>query len=313
MRSAGASSLRVSRRELRVGLALLWLSAAALQAQPVMFTHGLTRGVLRPAAAGQPTAVAVVIRLAAAIVAAHPAATNAVFAAVQALLGAALLRERSARPALIASAAWGVGVWALGEGLGGLLTGKASVFTGSPGPALLYAILAAVAWPGRRNRQAREPLPPWTPVAWTAVWVLIVIFGPWPGQSAGSLLRGQLTASAAELPASLASALKVAASTANHHPIPPIIALVLAEAFIALGALAMGRMRNAAVATGAALALLAWLTQAFGGVASGHATDVGSGPPLILLALAVWATPPRPPLPRRRSITYSADTELLSS
>ena len=85
------------------------------------------------------------------VVLAHPLAWNCVFAAVQAALGAGLLWFRTVRVTLAASILWSLSVWVFGEGLGGLASPLASIVSGAPGPALVYAWAAVLLWPQRRE------------------------------------------------------------------------------------------------------------------------------------------------------------------
>ena len=57
--------------------------------------------------------------------------------------------------ALAASVAWSLGVWWLGEGLGGVLNGTADPVTGAPGAVILYALLAVLLWPTDRDGPVR--------------------------------------------------------------------------------------------------------------------------------------------------------------
>ena len=87
----------------------------------------------------------------------HPALFNAAFATIQLALAAGLLWRRTTRLALAGTIVWALGVWWLGEGLGGLLTGTASPVTGAPGAALLYVVIAVLAWPRRAGRDRCGP------------------------------------------------------------------------------------------------------------------------------------------------------------
>ena len=93
---------------------------------------------------------------AARVIAAHPVGWEVPFAIIQLLLGLGLLYPRTAKLALAASLPWALGVWYLGEGLGGIASGNASLLTGAPGAVLLYAVLALAAWP----RRDRPDVPP---------------------------------------------------------------------------------------------------------------------------------------------------------
>jgi hypothetical protein len=140
-------SAGVTRRHLQVALGLLWLLDGALQAQPFMFTSGFATQVIAAAGQGQPGFVSAPVHWVSTVIAAHPVAWNVPFAAIQLMLGVGLLVPRTARLALAASIGWALGVWYLGEGLGGLASGHASLITGAPGSAVLYAV-----WPAPRGR-----------------------------------------------------------------------------------------------------------------------------------------------------------------
>jgi hypothetical protein len=144
------------RRALRLALGLVWLLDAALQYQPTMFGHGFVDGVIAPAAQGNPAPIARPALWAADVIAAQPVLWNALFASLQlaialGLLG--LLGRRTVRPALAASIVWSLGIWWLGEGLGGVLTGAGPI-AGAPGPALRAARPAPLA--ERRARRLRR-------------------------------------------------------------------------------------------------------------------------------------------------------------
>ena len=148
-----------ARRRLQLLLAGLWLLDGVLQLQSVMFTRQFP-AMLAESAAGQPGVVAAPVTWAARLIAGHPAPANAAFAALQIALGLGLAWRPAVRPALAGSVLWGLAVWWLGEGLGGLLTGTASPVDGAPGAALLYAVVAVLLWPPRREsavQRARRP------------------------------------------------------------------------------------------------------------------------------------------------------------
>jgi hypothetical protein len=173
----------ITRRQLQISLGVLWLLDGLLQAQPFMFTKGFATQVMDPAGQGQPGFVSVPVHWVSTVIAAHPAAWNLPFAAIQLLLGIGLLVPRTARVALAASIAWALGVWYFGEGLSGLASGHAALSAGAPGSAFLMAILAAAAWPGADERVA-----PWLPLAWAAVWVGGAVLEAVPANGGSDLL-----------------------------------------------------------------------------------------------------------------------------
>jgi hypothetical protein len=281
-RSAGAT-----RRHLQVALGLLWLLDGVLQAQPFMFTRGFATQVIAAAGQGQPGFVAGPIDWVVTVIAAHPVASNVPFAAIQLLLGVGLLMPRTARLALAASIAWALGVWYLGEGLSGMASGHASLITGAPGSALLYAVLAAAAWPRREG--SREGPAAWLPVAWAVVWVGAAVFQALPSQNSGTAIASALTAGTDGAPAWLASLDNSVGAWVAHHGVLVVTLLVITEALIGVGALAR-RTRVPAVAFGLALTLAIWvLGQDLGALYTGQATDPNTGPLLALMAIALLA------------------------
>ena len=275
-------------RWLQLGLAALWLLDAVLQFQPFMFGAGFAR-MLGTAAHGNPVAIAAPVSWMAGLTGQHPVAANMAFGAIQLLLALGIAWRPTARIALAASVAWALGVWWLGEGLGGVLTPAASPVTGAPGAALLYALLAVLLWPARRapagdDKPGRDqpgraaPFPAGRalgPAAARAVWVLL-----WGG----------------------IAWLAVAGAAASGLPAPWPFLLAAGCCLIAAGIMLPAPGVRLTVVLAVITALVMWAAgQDFGGIGSGMATDPGTGPLLALLALAYWpsqpARPARPPLP----------------
>jgi hypothetical protein len=288
LRSIGAlltARRYMTRRDLQVGLGLLWLLDGVLQAQPFMFTRDFATQVIAPVGQGQPGFVSVPVHWVSTVIAAHPVAWNVPFAAIQILLGVGLLVRRTARLTLAASIVWALGVWYLGEGLSGLGDGHASLITGAPGSALLYAVMAAAAWPHRDS--SRERPAPWLPVAWAVLWLGAAVFQALPGQNSGQAVAGALTAGSGSTPGWLTGLDNSAAAWAAQHSPLVVILLVAVEALIGVGALAR-RTRTLAVTCGLVLTLAIWvLGQNLGQLYTGQATDPNSGLALALMAIAV--------------------------
>jgi hypothetical protein len=289
------------------GLGVLWLIDGLLQLQPFMWTRKFGSGTLASAAEGQPVVVAAPVRLWARWVAAHPFGFNLVFVAAQLAIGVGLLLARSPsrrRLFCAASLAWALGVWALGEGLGGLLGGSATLAVGAPGAALLYAIVSVAAWPSTRPPDA------WLPRAWAAVWVTGAVLQLLPGQVTGTGLGAQVEMASMMSPGVLARpelhlALWLAA-------LPVTAAALLAGglaagfAWIGLAALGPRRRRSALLVGSGAMAVFWVIAQGFGGLSTAAATDPGSAPVLVLLAVAVAAVPLTSPHAAPASVPPSA-------
>jgi hypothetical protein len=280
---------RVTRRGLQIALGVLWLLDGALQAQPFMFTRGFATQLIAPTGQGQPAVVSGPVHLESTIIAAHPFAWNLFFAAAQLLLGVGLLLGRTARLALIASIAWALGVWYLGEGLSGLVSGHASILGGAPGSALLYAVIGAAAWPsGTREDEAPAR---WLVWAWAVLWVGAAVYQLLPGQNSGSDVSGVLTGAAGAAPNWLARVDTSIASWAAQNAAPVVAALAGIEFLVGVAALSR-KTRIWALAVGIVLSLAIWvLGQDLGQLYSGQSTDPNSAPLIVLMGVALLARP----------------------
>lgn len=221
-----------------------------------------------------------------------PVAVNAVFATLQLALAAAILSRRLARFGLLASIGWAGGVWYFGESLGGLAGGQATLIGGAPGAAVLYALLAVLAWPRhgglRHEGESDTPAGAGALVAWAVVWTGGAILQLLPGQDDAAGLVMPIRASAAGAPGWLASGDNNLSGllAGAGRPAFAVFAAVLAATGVAV--LARGRAARVAVLVGVVLAAAFWLFgQDFGEIGTGQGTDPNSGPLLALLGLAV--------------------------
>jgi hypothetical protein len=277
----------ITRRDLQIALGLLWLLDGALQAQPFMFTRGFATQLIAGTGQGQPGVVSGPVHLASVVIGAHPVAWNLLFAGVQFLLAIGLLVPRTARFALAASIGWALGVWYLGEGLSGLASGHASLLTGAPGSALLYAVLAAAAWP-RSGTSERAPAA-WLVPAWALLWLGAAIFQLLPGQNSGPALESSLTSSASAAPHWLASLDTSVGGWAGRNGGLAVAALAATEFLVGVGALSR-KTRNWAAAAGLVLSIAIWVIgQDLGQLYSGQATDPNSAPLIALMAVVLFA------------------------
>lgn len=287
-------------RLLQLGLGTLWLADGALQLQPAMFTRHFVTGVVLPAAAGNPAPVAAPITALGHLMVPHVVLFNAVFAAVQLAIGALLLARRAVRATLGASLAWVLGVWWLGEGFGGLLTGAASPLSGAPGAVALYGLVALFAWPARPELATRRSVrvgllgPGAARLAVAGLWALGAGLLLQPANLAPGALSGELVAAAGGEPAWLADPIGRLAHAIGAAGRPVTLALAATMLLVALGFL-VPRLTGAASAVAVLVSLAIWVfAQALGGIATGTATDPNSGPLLALLAVALLGRTPAP-------------------
>jgi hypothetical protein len=290
-----------SPRGLRQCLGTLWLLDGLLQLQPSMFTKQLISGIMQPATQGQPGLIAATIQPLINLTAHYTAPINGMIALTQIVLGICLLRDWFVRPAILVSIAWSFAVWYGGEGLGMLLTGQASALTGAPGAVLLYGLLGAVAYPVDSTGEERAAgigiavlfLRRHLQGALAGFWGLAALLQMQPhwwqsGQISQAIagVEGQGTLNGSLLGPSLRW---LAQMTSGAE-------IVLNSGFIVLAlALAIGltfmpgkKARPFLVASALLSAFLWWATQACGQLLTGTATDVNTGPLLVMLSVACW-------------------------
>jgi hypothetical protein len=279
----------------------LWLLDGALQFQPFMFSKEFFQGILGMANMGLPAPAARADHWVASLLVAHPAAWNAMFASLQVLLGLGLLYRRTAKLALAVSIPWALGVWIIGEGFGGLFMGGTSLVDGAPGAALIYAVLAVLAWPtistGTRDATGR--------VAWLLTWSGSALLELQTINHAPTVPGAQINNGRFGEPGWLAWLNATGGHLIGHRGTEFAVALGVTAVLVGVGVW-WTATRRAALAVGIALAgILGVLGQDLGAIATGHGTDPGTGPLLILLGLALWpaaarVADARDPAPVRR-------------
>jgi hypothetical protein len=286
---------RGARRWIQIALGVIWLLDAALQYQPYMFSRAFPTQVIEPAGAGSPGFVAHPVMFAGQLMLHHEILFNALFATIQLAIAAGLLWRPTIRAALAGSIAWALMIWWLGEGLGGVFTSGASPITGAPGGAVLYVLIAVLAWPSRSpatggaSVAAGSPLGGrWARAAWLLLWGSGAYFLLLAANRAAGALRATITGGADGEPGWIASAERGAGSLIGAHSTAVSIGLAVLFAIIALGVLVPAATRPALVLAVITAAAIWALGQSLGEIATGQATDPNAGLLLILLAAAYW-------------------------
>jgi hypothetical protein len=266
--------------------------------------------MLAGSAQGNPAVVARPITWSAGLIGHHVVALNAIFAAIQLLLGLGIAWRPAVKLALAGSVAWSLAVWWLGEGLGGVLAGTASPLNGAPGPVLLYALLAVLLWPADRHPAdrhpaarapnlgdptVRAPAAPFTAAravgrrvaqaCWLVVWLGLAALALLPASRAIGRTVADITPGE---PAWLAWTDAHAASALTRHGLLAAVVLAVVLVIVASGPFLPRRAARAVIVLAVALAAALWLAQGLGGILTGSATDPDTGPLLALLALAFW-------------------------
>ena len=290
---------RDPRRALQLALGALWLLDGMLQFQPSMFGHGFAQ-MLAGSAQGNPAVVARPITWSAGLIGHHVVALNAIFAAIQLLLGLGIAWRPAVKVALAGSVAWSLAVWWLGEGLGGVLAGTASPVDGAPGAVLLYGLLAVLLWPADRYPTDRGPANPGpadrgpapftaaravgrrvAQASWLVVWLSLATLALLPaGRTIADTTPGE--------PAWLAWTDAHVATALTRHGLLAAVVLAVVFVVVASGTFLPRRAARAAIVLAVAVAAALWLAQGLGGILTGSATDPDTGPLLALLALAFW-------------------------
>jgi hypothetical protein len=280
-----------AQRRLQIALGLIWLVDGALQCQPLMFGRSFISQIILPNEAGQPSFIAAPISWSAHLIEPRVVLFNTFAAAIQLLIGLGLIYRPMVKSALLTSFGWAFGVWWIGEGLGGLLTGSASPLTGAPGAALLYVIAGAIAWPRDRSQPGGDadavPGRRRARLVWAALWFGSAALWLLPPNRAAGAVHDQIANAppGAGWLSSLHSALTSATGGRGLA-----IAIVAASLSAAIGTSAIvDRWARASLALSVAIGLVYFVIgQGMGGVLTGSGTDPGSGPLLILLAISLY-------------------------
>jgi hypothetical protein len=282
------------RRSLQLVLAAIWLLDGLLQLQSTFFTKDFGKTMIGSVAAGNPGFLARPITHSATIIANHPQPTNAAFAMIQIALGLAIAWRPSVRAGLAASIVWSLGVWWIGEGLGGVLNGGADPLNGAPGAVMLYALLAVVLWPADRQPRAQFEAGRATGVAlasalWLVLWGSLAYFAVAGANRSSQGLHDLIAGGEDGEPGWLAAIDRAGARAVDHRGLAISVLLAVVLAIIAICTHLPARLCNALLVLAIIVSVLFWLFgQNLGEVFTNGATDVNSGPLLVLLAAAYW-------------------------
>jgi len=297
---AGATSTQVwtrpdGRRMLQLGLAAIWLLDGILQLQAYFFTKAFGTQFIPAVAQGNPSIIARPINWSGATIAHHALVADAMFAVIQIAIGFGIAWRPTLKVALGTSIAWALGVWWMGEGLGGVLNGVANPVNGAPGAVMIYALLAVLLWP----RDHSGPTPSFVaartvgePVAkalWLVLWGSLSYFAVLGSNRSPQGLYDMIAGMASGEPGWLSRIDKHAASLVNHQGSAVTVVLAILLGMIAIGVYLPAPVTNALLAVGMVLSFLFWvLGEAFGTLFTASGTDLNSGPLLILLSVAYW-------------------------
>lgn len=288
------------RRTLQLALATLWLLDGVLQLQSFFFTKSFGLQMISGMSLGNPSVVARPIAWSATTIGHHAVFTDACFALAQITIAVAIAWGPTVKIGLGASVAWAVGVWWIGEGLGGVLNGTANPLNGAPGAVMIYALLAVLLWPTDRGGAhvpyiaARAVGAPVANALWFVLWGSLSYFALIGANRSSDGLHHLISAEAAGEPGWVIWIDRHAASLVDHNGLAVMVTLSVLLGIVAIGTYLPRAPANATVAMAAVIGLTFWVVgENFGALFTNGATDVNSGPLLILLAVSYWRLRPR--------------------
>ncbi len=290
-----------ARRAMQLVLATFWLLDGILQLQSFFFTKSFGLEMISGVSSGNPPAISRPIAWSATVIGHHAVATDAVFALVQIVIAFSIACRRTVKFGLALSIVWSLGVWWIGEGLGGVVNGTADPTSGAPGAVILYALASVLLWPKDRCADrpsfvaARGVGEPVAKTLWALLWTSLAYFALVGPNRSPRHLHNLIGGEAVGEPSWLAAFDRHTASTLDHHGLVASSVLAFLCLVVALGIFLPTRLANGTLLLAAALGLVLWaIGQNFGALFTNGATDLNSGPLLVLLAAAYWRWSPDP-------------------
>ena len=294
------------RRTLQLVLATIWLIDGVLQLQSYFFTKDFGLRMISGMSSGNPPIIAHPINWSGATIGRHSMLVNTLFALTQMGIGLAIVFRPTVRIGLGVSIVWAAGVWWVGEGLGGVLNGEANPINGAPGAVLLYGLLAVLLWPSDRAGRrapfvaARAVGAPTAKALWLVLWGSLSYFALVGAHRSPRGLHDLVLGEVAGEPGWVAWIDRHGASLFDRRGLAIMVVMAVLLAVVGVCVYFPPRFGNAALALAVVVATLVWVIgEDFGTLFTNTATDLNSGPLLVLLAVAYWrpltgAWPPPP-------------------
>jgi hypothetical protein len=290
-------------------LATIWLLDGILQLQSFFFTKSFGLQMISGMSSGNPAVLSRPITWSATTIGHHAVVTDVVFALIQIAIAFAIAWRPSVKWGLATSIVWSVGVWWIGEGLGGVLNGTANPVNGAPGAVVLYALLAVLLWPRESCPDQSAPFvaaqsvgEKWALTLWALLWGSLAYFAVLGPNRAPGGVHDLISGEAAGEPGWVATLDHHVANASARNGFLVTIVLAGLLVLIGIGQFLPRRVANMTLVLAIAVALLVWVVgENFGALFTNGATDVNSGPLLALLAAAYWRRTPRRGGGRRHS------------
>jgi hypothetical protein len=176
-----------------------------------------------------------------------------------------------------------------------VLTGSASPVGGAPGAVVLYALAAVLLWPAEGARAA-EPFiaarivgARAARVLWLLLWGSLAYMSVQSANTTPNGLHDMVAGMADGEPGWLASLIRDGASPLAGNGLAVSIVLAVVFAVIGLGVFLPAPAARATLILAIVVSALLWVVgEGMGAIFTGQATDVNTGPLLVLLAAAYW-------------------------
>ncbi len=279
------------RRFLRVGLGGLWILDGLLQAQPDMSSEFIPN-IVNPIVSAQPAILNNLFEPFVVLWSQNPLQFDLLAIWIQVGLGLVLLFGGNSilmKIALWLSIGWGVAVWIMGEGFGGIFTGEATWLMGAPGSVLFYVvgavflILPVTAWKDQTVHRTLQ----WIMVI---LWLWAASIQAWPNSgfwTSQGLSSTTLTMAEMPQPGFLAHMLYGVVHVLDANPILWNSVFVIWMAVLGIGWIWRAKFPLVVPLTLLWL-FVTWVIGQDFGVLGGLGTDPNSSPVVALLILAVY-------------------------
>jgi len=269
----------------QIALGAIWCINGLLKLQPYFFSHFVS-GVIDPSAAGQPGVVRDPITWVGGVIQPHQTMFVVLAVLTEVSIGVGLLVPRTVKVALLVSFLWALNVWLTGEGLGFLFTGATpDPLTGIFGTAPMYIVAGLLVWPDSGDARAGFGLlgDRGARLVWAGLWLGAAALWLFPANAAPDAVSAAFAAAPAGA-GWLSSLHSSVADMFGGSGVTVAVVLAVISAEIALSVLS-GRGARIALVASMVVSLAFWLlAEGLGGIFTGKATDVGTGPLMILIA-----------------------------
>jgi hypothetical protein len=271
-----------------------------------MFTMNMVNGIMKPMLHGQPGLFEPSLQFIVTQTTLHLTAVNLLIAVVQILLGLGflLLSDRWMKELVFASIVWAFIVWYGGEGMSMLLTGQASILTGAPGAVLLYPLLGLAVYPRKQSAATSKGVTRkagddgllsrkylrWVLAGFWCFAALLQLQPNWWQQGQISQAIGAMVGQGGLNSVLVDPVLQQISNITANIETPLNIALIVVFLTIGIGLAVVKEehLRPYLIASIVFSVVFWYLSEAFGMILTGMATDFNSGLLVVIMALACW-------------------------